>query len=111
MWLRFYIIQKLENLSSIVFYTAILNMLSKEAKSRNVASFLYSGKNEVSMIDSIPHFHTGNALKRGKHQEMWLRYNTEDKVGVSIIESIPHCHDTVNAFKRGKKNVALFLYR
>ena len=33
---------KMEYLSSIVFYTVILKMLSKEAKSRNVASFLYS---------------------------------------------------------------------
>ena len=33
---------KMENLSSIVFHTVILKMLSKEAKSRNVASFLYS---------------------------------------------------------------------
>ena len=34
---------KMEYLTSIVFHTVILKMLSKEAKSRNVASFLYSG--------------------------------------------------------------------
>ena len=34
---------KMEYLSSIVIHTVILKMLSKEAKSRNVASFLYSG--------------------------------------------------------------------
>ena len=33
-----------------------------------------------------------NALKIGKNQEMWLRYCIEDKVGVCIIDSIPHCH-------------------
>ena len=33
----------MEYLSSIVFHTVILKMLLKEAKSRNVASFLYSG--------------------------------------------------------------------
>ena len=33
----------MEYLSSIVFHTVILKMLSKEAKSRNVASFLNSG--------------------------------------------------------------------
>ena len=32
---------------------------------------------------------------------MWLRFFIEDKVGVSIINIIPHCH-TENASKRGK---------
>ena len=46
---------KMEYLSSIVFHTVILKMLSKEAKSRNVASFLYSGTTEY--VSSIV-FHT-----------------------------------------------------
>ena len=74
MWLRFYIIQKLEFLSSIVFHTAILKCFKKRQKSRNVASLLYRGQ---------------------------LRYYIEDKVGECIIDSIPHCH-TENALKRGK---------
>ena len=57
-----------------------------------MTSFLYNTKIGVSIIDSIPHCHSENALKRGKNQEMWLRYYIEDKVGVCIIDSIPHCH-------------------
>ena len=34
---------KMEYLSLVVFHIVILKMLSKEAKSRNVALFLYSG--------------------------------------------------------------------
>ena len=37
----------MEYLASIVFHTVILKMLSKEAKSRNVASFLYSEIMEI----------------------------------------------------------------
>ena len=38
------------------------------------------------------------------------RFYIEEKNGVSIIDSIPHCH-TENALKRGKAiNVASFLY-
>ena len=44
MGLCFYIVKKIEYLSSIVFHTVILKMLSKNAKSRNVASFLYRGQ-------------------------------------------------------------------
>ena len=67
-----------------------------------MASFLYSGKNGVSIIDSIPHCHTENALKKGQKQEMWLRFYIVDNIGVSIIDSIPHCH-TENALKKGQK--------
>ena len=45
----------MEYVSSIVFHTVILKMLSKEAKSRNVASLLYSGTTEY--VSSIV-FHT-----------------------------------------------------
>ena len=42
---------------------------------------------------------------------MWLRFYKEDKVAVSIIDSIPHCH-TENALKRRKqRNVDSFLCR
>ena len=57
-----------------------------------MTSFLYNTKNGVSIIDSIPHCHSEYAFKRGKNQEMSLRYYIEDKVGVCIIDSIPHCH-------------------
>ena len=60
-------------------------MLSKGAKSRNVASFVYSGKMEY--VSSIV-FHT---VILNKLQEMWFRHYIEDKVGVCIIDSIPHC--------------------
>ena len=66
-------------------------MLSKGAKSRKVASFLYSGTTEY--VSSIV-FHTvilNKLSKEAKNQEMWLRYYIEDKVGVCIIDSIPHC--------------------
>ena len=66
-------------------------MLSKGAKSRNVASFLYSGTTEY--VSSIV-FHTvilKKLSKEAKNQEMWLCSYIEDKVGVCIIDSIPHC--------------------
>ena len=43
------------------------NALKRGKKSRNVASFLYIEDNiGVSIIDSIPHCHTENALKKGQ---------------------------------------------
>ena len=60
-----------------------------------MASFLY---NDVCIIDTVI---LKMPLKKGKNQEMWLRFYIEDKVGVSIIDSIPHCH-TENAFTWGK---------
>ena len=83
----------MENLSSIVFHTVLLKKVSNMAKIKiYVTSFLYNTKIGVPIIDSIPHCHSEYALKRGKNQEMWLRYHIEDKVGVCIINSIPHCH-------------------
>ena len=57
----------------------------------------------VSIIDSIQHCHTENALERDKNQEMWHHfYNIkEDKTGVCIIDSIPLCL-TENVLKIGK---------
>ena len=66
-----------------------------------MTSFLHNTKIGVSIIDSIPHCHSENALKRGKNQEMWLRFYIEDKTGVSIIDSISRCL-TENATKTGK---------
>ena len=42
---------------------------------------------------------------------MWLRLYIEDYVGVSIIDSLPHCH-AENALKKSKspRNVDRFLY-
>ena len=34
----------------------------------------------VSIIDSIPHCHTENALKKGQKQEMWLRFYIVEKM-------------------------------
>ena len=75
----------MEYLSSIVFHTVILKMLSKEAKSRNVASFLYSGIME-NLSSIVFHRHTENAFKRDKNQEMWLRFYVEYKIGVCTLK-------------------------
>ena len=84
-----------------------------------MASFLHNAKLGIPIIDSIPHCHTENALKRDKNQEMWLRcyieerlhYYIEDKVGVCIIDSIPHCHTKIYQNRRKSRNVASFLFR
>ena len=80
---------------------------------------LHNTKIGVPIIDSLPHCHTENALKRDKNQEMWLRcyieaaslLYIEDKVGVCIIDSIPHCHTKIFLKRRKSRNVASFLYR
>ena len=53
-------------------------------------------------MESIPHCHTENDLKKRQKQEMWIRFYIEDNIGVSIIDNIPHCH-TENALKKGQK--------
>ena len=73
-----------------------------------MTSFLHNTKIGVSTIDSIPHCHSEYALKRGKIQEMWLRFYIEDKTGVSIINSIPHC-PTENATLTGKIKMCGFV--
>ena len=50
--------------------------------------FFIGDKVGVSIIDSIPHCHSENVLKRVQNQEIWLRFFTEEKVGVSIITVI-----------------------
>ena len=66
--------------------------------------FYIEDKVGVSIIDSIPHYHTENALKKSKNQEMWICFYKEDKVGVCI----QHCH-TENALNRGK-NLDMWLH-
>ena len=39
--------------------------------------------------------------KKELNQEMWLHFNIQYKIGVSIIDSIPQCN-TGNDLKRGK---------
>ena len=84
-----------------------------------MASFLHNTKIGVPIIDSIPHCHTENALKRDKKSRNMasllyggrLRYYMEDKVGVCIIDSIPHCHTKIFQKRQKSRNVASFLYR
>ena len=40
-------------------------------------------------------------ILRTQNEDMWLHFYIEDKVGVSIINSISHCH-TENALKKSK---------
>ena len=40
-----------------------------------------------------------------------LCFYIEDKVGVCIIDSIPHCHTKIFQKRRKSGNVASFLYR
>ena len=37
----------------------------------------------------------------GQNKEMWLRFYIEDKIGVSILDSFPHCQ-IENALKKAK---------
>ena len=54
----------------------------------------------VSIIDSIPHCHTENALKKEQKQEMWLRFYILEKM--EYLSSIVFHSHTQNAFIRGK---------
>ena len=56
----------------------------------------------------IPLCHTENALKRGKKSRNVASFLNRGQIGVSIIDSIPHCHT-----ENGQKlvNYASFLYR
>ena len=61
-----------------------------------MASLLYRGrlryyiedKVGVCIIDSIPHCHSEYALKRGKNQEMWLRFYIEGGKKLENLSSI-----------------------
>ena len=55
-----------------------------------MTSFRHNTKIGVSIIDSIPHCHSKYALKRGKNQEMWLRYYIEEKLEYSTVQGFFH---------------------
>ena len=55
--LIYYIEDKMEYVSSLVFHTAILKFFQKRRKSRNVASFLHRGRTKLENLSSIV-FHT-----------------------------------------------------
>ena len=41
---------------------------------------------------------------------MWLRFYVEYKIGVYIIDTIPHCHAEMLSKGAKSRNVASFLY-
>ena len=56
------------------------------------------GREAIYFTSIIP---DNDSPKRGLNQEMLIRFWVGDKVGVSITDSIPHCH-TKSALKKGK---------
>ena len=66
MWLHYYIENKLEYLSPIVFKTVVLKMLWKDKNQEMWLRFYIEDKTGVCIINGIPHCLTENALKRGK---------------------------------------------
>ena len=87
-----------------------------------MVSLLYRGrlryyiedKVGVCIIDSIPHCHTENALKRDKNQEMWLRCYIEGgfvtilKKKLEYVSSIVFHTAILKSFKRGE-NLEMWL--
>ena len=57
MWLCFYIVEKMEYLSSVVFHTVILKMLSKRQNQEMRLRFYVEYKVGVCIIDTIPRCH------------------------------------------------------
>ena len=94
MWLRFYVEYKIGVCIIGSIPHCHTEMLSKGAKSRNEASFLYSRK--VEYISSIV-FHTVIQKMLSK-QAKSTNLCRKDNVAVSIIDSI----HTENVLKRGK---------
>ena len=79
------------------------NALKRGKKNQEMWHHFYIEDNiGVSIIDSIPHCHTENALKTGKLVNYASFLYRRKKIVVSIIDSIPHCH-TENALKKGQK--------
>ena len=92
-----------------------------------MASLLYRGqllyyiedKVGECIIDSIPNCHTENALKRGKNQEMLLRWDIKEclftikKTELEYVSSIVFYTAILKIFQKRRKsrNVASFLYR
>ena len=79
-----------------------------------MASFLHNTKIGVPIIDSIPHCHTENALKRDKNQEMWLRcyieggFVTIKKTKLEYVSSIVFHTAILKSFKIGE-NLEMWL--
>ena len=57
-------------------------------------------------------FHTviQKMLSSDKNEEMWLRFYVEYKIGLYIIDTIPHCHAEMLSKGAKSKNVASLLY-
>ena len=73
----------------------MLRKKSKKTTTRNEAVFLYRGQ---SWSLSLILFHTvilKMLCKRSNNQEIRLRFYIVDKVGVPIIDSIPHWHSAI----------------
>ena len=49
-------------------------------------------------------------LSSDKNEEMWLPFYVECKIGLYIIDTIPHCHAEMLSKGAKSKNVASFLY-
>ena len=64
----------------------------------NDSHLLCTTPEPIGLVPEI--FRDKSYLESLSHQEKWLHLYREDKIGVSIIDSIPHCH-IENAFKRG----------
>ena len=91
----------MECLSSIVFHTVIMKMLSKRSKIK-ICGFISIYRTKLEYLSTIV-YHTAilKCFQRRKNQEMWLRFYKEYKIEISIIDSFSHCH-TENDLKRCK---------
>ena len=49
-------------------------------------------------------------IRKRLNQEIWLRFYIEYKVGVSIIDSIPHCNTENNLKRRKHQEMWLHYY-
>ena len=66
--------------------------------------FVYKDdKADESIIDSIPHCHTGQALKMRIDKEIWLRFYIEDKVGMEYLSSIVFHTVILKSFENERK--------
>ena len=57
-----------------------------------------TGGEAIYFTSNIP---VNETKKRGINQEMWIPFYVGDKVGKSVIDSMPHCH-TKKVVKRSK---------
>ena len=56
----------------------------------NDSHLLCTTPEPIGLVPEI--FRDKSYLESLSHQERWLHLYKEDKIGVSIIDSIPHCH-------------------